>query len=116
MKTFTTSFAAIIFALFILTSCGAEEKDTDTNESAQDIDVTKLEEPCDFADAALKVEMAMNALEGEVKDDDRPTPEQQTKMEALLKKKTEIIQTMGNSKVDMDEMQDCPSMKKLENL
>ena len=29
MKTFTTSFAAIIFALFILTSCGAEEKDTE---------------------------------------------------------------------------------------
>jgi hypothetical protein len=116
MKTFTTSFAAIIFALFILTSCGAEEKDTDTNETAQDIDVTKLEEPCDFADAALKVEMAMNALQGEVKDGEGPTPEQEKRANALMKLKTEIQKAVSSSKVDLDDMQDCPSMKKLENL
>jgi len=117
MKTFTTSFAAIIFALFILTSCGAEEKDTDTKESAQDIDVTKLEEPCDFADAALKVEMAMNALQGELKDGEGPTPEQEKRANALMKKQTEIIETMEKKNQSrMIELQDCPSMKKLENL
>ena len=146
MKTFTTSFAAIIFALFILTSCGAEEKDTDTTdtkESGQDADtsaegqetnsispekdtdtkefekeikVAYLTEPCDFADAMLSVVTEMNALKGELKDGEEPTPEQQTEMEALMKKITEIQKAVSNSKVDMEALEDCPSMKKLENL
>ena len=48
MKKFTSSIAAIIFALFILTSCGAEEKEKDTDKkskkSAQDIKVEELAE------------------------------------------------------------------------
>ena len=119
MKTFTTSFAAIIFALFILTSCGAEEKDTDTTdtkESAQEIKVADLKEPCDFADAMLSVVTEMNALKSEVKDGEEPTPEQQTKMEALMKKIKKIQKAVSNSKVDMGALEACPSAKKLENL
>ena len=95
MKTFTTSFAAIIFALSILTSCGAEEKDTDTKESAQDIDVTKLEEACDFADAFLTVMEEMEQLLGDDHDDyDDLKGDDKIMGEKLKKKNSEITDAM----------------------
>ena len=122
MKKFTTSFAAIIFALFILTSCGAEEKDTDkktkksANKHKKDIKVEDLKELCDFADAMLSVATEMKTMKGEVKEGEKETPEQKKRAKALMKKMAEISDAAQNSKLDLDDMQDCPSMKKLEKL
>ena len=124
MKKFTTSFAAIIFALFILTSCGAEEKEKDTdkktkksaNKSKKDIKVADLKEPCDFADAMLVVATELKTLEGEVKEGEKPTEEQLKERKALNTKKYELRDAAQNAKLDVEAFLACPSAKKLEEL
>ena len=115
MKKFTTSIAAIIFALFILTSCSAEEKEKDTDKktkkSALDIKVADLKEPCDFADAMLVVETELKTLEGEVKKGEKPTEEQLKERKALNTKKYELRDATQNAKIDYKAYVDCPSMK-----
>ncbi len=121
MKTFTTSFAAIIFALSILTSCGAEEKDTDTKESAQDIDVTKLKEPCDFADAFLTVMEEMQQLLGDDHDNyDDLKGDDKIMGEKLSNKIIEITTAMyeaADEKEDLiDDVDDCDSTEKMNEI
>ena len=116
MKKFTSSFAAVIFALFLLTSCGESAKDTDTKESAQDIKVADLKEPCDFADAMLVVATELKTLEGEVKKGEKPTEEQLKERKALNTKKYELRDAAQNAKLDVEAFQACPSAKKLEEL
>jgi len=121
MKTFTTSFAAIIFALSILTSCGAEEKDTDTKESAQDIDVTKLKEPCDFADAFLTVMEEMQQLLGDDHDNyDDLKGDDKIMGEKLQNKYFEITTAMfeaADEKEDLiDDVDDCDSTEKMNEI
>ena len=121
MRSFTTSFAAIIFALFILTSCGAEEKDTDTKESAQDIDVTKLKEPCDFADAFLTVMEEMQQLLGDDHDNYHDLKGDDKIMgEKLQNKYFEITTAMfeaADEKEDLiDDVDDCDSTEKMNEI
>ena len=109
MKTFTTSLAAIIFALSILTSCGP---------AAQDIDITELKEPCDFADAMLTVANEIIELTGGDKNK-RPhdlDEEDEEKMRALWKKGDVIRKWAKFLEIDYDDINECPSMKKLDKL
>ena len=116
MKTFTTSFAAIIFALSILTSCGAEEKDTDTKESAQDIDVTKLEEPCDFADAMLTCATELDAMSSEVKEGEEPTKDQEAAVKVLTDKMEAIGKAFGVTDMGYAAIKECPAFDKADKL
>ena len=121
MKTFTTSFAAIIFALFILTSCGAEEKDTDTKESAQEIKVADLKEPCDFADAFLTVIEEMQQLLGDDHDDyDDLKGDDKIMGEKLQNKYFEITKALfeaADEKEDLiDDVEDCDSTEKMNEI
>jgi hypothetical protein len=102
MRTFLTSFTAVVLALSFLSSCGTD---------AKDIDVTKLETACDFADALLSVGEDM----GEVKDN-KPTPEQKE----LQKKAREITKAMDTKTEASDDASKfvadfaaCPSTKAL---
>ena len=106
MKTFTTSFAAIIFALSILTSCGP---------AALDIDITELKEPCDFADAMLTVATEAKELIGDGKINDLEGDDEKKAL-ALKRKKRSIENWFEIMEITEDEIEDCPSMKKLKDL
>ena len=64
----------------------------------------------------LAVATEMNALKGEVKEGEEPTSEQGKRAKALMKKMAEISDAAQNSKLDLDDMQDCPSMNELNKL
>ena len=110
MKTFTTSFTAIIFALSILTSCGV---------AALDIDVSELEEPCDFADAMLTCMEEVSELAGDddyddLKGDDKKMAEKLMKKVEKIKK---AISKEANKDDDfLDDVEDCDSFKEFEEI
>ena len=110
MKTFTTSFTAIIFALSILTSCGV---------AALDIDVSELEEPCDFADAMLTCMEEVSELVGDddyddLKGDDKKMAEKLMKKVEKIKK---AISKEANKDDDfLDDVEDCDSFKEFEEI
>ena len=101
MRTFLTSFAAVVLALSFLSSCGT---------AAKDIDVTKLEEACDFADAFTSVAAAQAELITKV-GEEKPTPEQEKEMEVLVKKGKEIAKAMGIKEVKMEDVIACDGYK-----
>jgi len=106
MKTFTTSFAAIIFALSTLTSCGP---------AALDIDITELKEPCDFADAMLTVATEVKELIGEGKINDLEGDDKK-EAQALRSKARSIENWFEIMVINEDDFDDCPSAKKLKDL
>jgi hypothetical protein len=110
MKKFTTSFAAIIFALSILTSCGV---------AALDIDVSELEEPCDFADAMLTCMEEVSELAGDddyddLKGDDKKMAEKLMKKVEKIKKA--IFKEANKDDDFLDDVEDCDSFKEFEEI
>ena len=101
MRTFLTSFAAVVLALSFLSSCGT---------AAKDIKVADLETACDFADAMMSVYSETAALTAEIKDD-KPTDEQKKEMTALGEKLVKISDAAVEKKIDMSEVAKCDGYK-----
>ena len=101
MRTFLTSFAAVVLALSFLSSCGT---------AAKDIKVADLETPCDYAEAMTSVYSEIAELTTKV-GEEKPTPEQEKEMEVLVKKGKEIAKAMGIKEVKMEDVIACDGYK-----
>jgi len=101
MRTFLTSFAAVVLALSFLSSCGT---------AAKDIKVADLETACDFADALTSVYTEVAELTTTV-GDEKATEEQEKEMKALLAKTAEIVTASVEKKIDMSEVAKCDGYK-----
>jgi hypothetical protein len=108
MRSFTTSFAAIIFSLSILTSC---------DQKAIDINVSELETPCDYVNAMLKVTDAASLIIGDKTKSDLNDSEKQ-RLEDLQNKYKEIGYASKNAMKTKSwkesEFRDCSNYAEME--
>ena len=107
MRTFLTSFAAVVLALSFLSSCGT---------AAKDIDVTKLEEACDFADAMLTCATELDAMSSEVKEGEEPTKDQEAAEKVITDKMEAIRKAFDKTELKLKDMQACPASDKADKL
>ena len=107
MRTFLTSFAAVVLALSFLSSCGT---------AAKDIDVTKLEEPCDFADAMLTCATELDAMSSEVKEGEEPTKDQEAAVKVLTDTMDAILKAFGVTDMGYAAIKECPAFDKADKL
>ena len=107
MRTFLTSFAAVVLALSFLSSCGT---------AAKDIDVTKLEEACDFADAMLTCATELDAMSSEVKEGEEPTEDQAAAVKVIMDKMEAIGKAFDKTDLKKDDMKACPAYDKADKL
>jgi glutamine synthetase type III len=107
MRTFLTSFAAVVLALSFLSSCGT---------AAKDIDVTKLEEACDFADAMLTCATELDAMSSEAKEGEEPTEDQKAAAKVITDKMEAIRKAFDNTDLKMKDMKECPAFDKADKL
>ena len=101
MRTFLTSFAAVVLALSFLSSCGT---------AAKDIKIADLETACDFADAMTTVSTEMAELTKAIGEEDA-TEEQKTEKEALDKKARDIFTAMVEKEIKLEDVAACDGYK-----
>ena len=102
MRTFLTSFAAVVLALSFLSSCGT---------AAVDIKVADLETACDFADAMTSVYEAQTELKASVKEGEDPTEEQEAEAEALIAKMSELGTAAKGKEFKLSDVEACDGYK-----
>jgi len=99
MKKFSTYLASALLMMVIFTSCSS---------NPENINITDLEEPCDFVDAIGQCLDAIIEIAEGVDSPDKLSEDDKNRIEALSKKSEEISKKFAE-KFDGDEGLDCPS-------
>jgi hypothetical protein len=123
MKKAIVILGIILFSFLLITSCGGKKDDEKSAEKpaekkAKDIDVARLKEPCDFADAALIVSEEIKDLMDDNKDvkEEDISAEDKHAWKELDKKLDEIEKALIEKKIDIEVVKKCDAMKKLEEI
>jgi len=109
--------------LLAMVSCGGSKKEEDKKEgekakTAADINVKDLKEACDYADALLVVKEELKGVLNENKDikEEDISVETRKHISDLDVKALEIEMAADKNDINMMEVIDCPSYKKVESL
>ena len=109
MKKISTYLASALLTLVVFTSCSSDPAE---------IDVTNLEEPCDFVDAMQDIaEAGFEILESVKGDESKLTDDDKERSEALQKKMGEVIEEAGKKEIDFNDCKDYKAyQEKVEEL
>jgi len=111
MRTFLTSFTAVVLALSFLSSCGDEASPMD---AANEIKVASLEDACQFATAMTTVSKAVVALQAEIDKEEakKATSEQKENMDKLNKMSTDMTSAHTAKDIKLTDIAKCEGYTK----
>lgn len=109
MKKFSTYLAGALLSLVVFTSCSSDPAE---------VDVTKLDEPCDFVNAMEDIaEAGFEIMESVKGDESKLTDDDKERGEALQKKMGELLKAAGEKKINITDCEDYKAyQEKMEEL